>query len=140
MDLETVTAEDFGRSLAGLGVNRLGRGVRGLAVFLGDVFGLSVHRMIDDFAVLRHGVVTMELHANATIRAHPLPGLLLDAGAWGAGAQFHLFGIDPDQAAALALARGDAVPEPSSDKPHGLRESTILSPEGHAFNPAVPRA
>jgi hypothetical protein len=32
------------------------------------------------------------------------------------------------------------VIEPPADKPHGLRECTVLSPEGYAFSPAVPRA
>ncbi len=27
----------------------------------------------------------------------------------------------------------------AADKPHGLREATILSPEGYAFSPAVAR-
>jgi len=55
----------------------------------------------------------------------------------GGGAQFYLFGIDPDAAAARAQAAGYMVPEPPADKPHGLRECTVLSPEGYAFSPAV---
>jgi energy-coupling factor transporter ATP-binding protein EcfA2 len=56
----------------------------------------------------------------------------------GAGAQFYLFGIDPDAAAERAEAAGHMVIEPPADKPHGLRECTVLSPEGYAFSPAVP--
>ena len=140
MDLETVSAEVFGRSLAGLGVNLLSRDVRGLAAFLQGVFGLAIHRLSDDFAIAAHGHALIQLHADATYRAHPLPALLPEAGARGAGAQLYLFGVDPDASAARAEALGHAVLEPVADKPHGLRECTILSPEGYAFSPAVPSA
>jgi predicted enzyme related to lactoylglutathione lyase len=51
--------------------------------------------------------------------------------------QVYLFGVDPDAAAARAEAAGGLVIEEPADKPHGLREATILSPEGYAFSPAV---
>ena len=35
-----------------------------------------------------------------------------------------------------AEAAGHMVLERPADKPHGLREATILSPEGYAFSPA----
>lgn len=138
MDYETVSAEDFGRSLAGLGVNLLTSDVRRLATFLQDVFGLSIHRLSDDFAIARHGGALFQIHADGTFRAHPLLGLVPESAARGAGAQLYLFGIDPDAAAARAEAAGHMVLEPVSDKPHGLRECTILSPEGYAFSPAIP--
>jgi predicted enzyme related to lactoylglutathione lyase len=139
MDLETVSAEAFGRSLTGVGVNLVTRDVRALAGFLSEVFGLRLHRLSDDFAIARHGDALIQLHADATYRAHPLLSLLPEAGARGAGAQVYLFGVDPDAAAARAGALGHTVLEPVADKPHGLRECTILSPEGYAFSPAVPR-
>ena len=37
MDYETVSAEDFGRSLSGIGVNILSPDVRALAAFLTEV-------------------------------------------------------------------------------------------------------
>jgi hypothetical protein len=40
------------------------------------------------------------------IGAHPLLGLVPETPPRGAGAQFYLFGIDPDAAAARAEARG----------------------------------
>jgi predicted enzyme related to lactoylglutathione lyase len=137
MDLETVSAEDFGRSLTGLGLNLLSRDVRGLAGFLSDVFGLTVHRLSDDFAILRHGEALFQLHGDGTYHAHPLPSLIPELPPRGGGVQMYLFGIDPDQAVARALADGHVVLEPVTDKPHGLREATILSPEGYAFSPAI---
>lgn len=139
MDLETVSAEAFGRSLSGLGVNLLTRDVRGLAGFLGEVFGLSVHRLSDDFAIVRHGDVMMQLHADGTYHSNPLQGLIPENPPRGGGVQLYLFGIDPDASVARAEALGYMVLERPGDKPHGLREATILTPEGHAFSPAIRR-
>jgi len=137
MDLETVSPEAFGRSLTGIGVNLLTRDVRGLAGFLAQVFGLTVHRLSDDFAIIRHDGMMMQLHSDATFGHHPLLGLVPEMPPRGAGTQLYLFGIDPDAAVARAEAGGHTVPEPPADKPHGLREATILSPEGYAFSPAI---
>ena len=109
MDLETVSADTFGRSLTGIGLNLLTRDVRGLAGFLSDVFGLSVHRLSDDFAIVRHGQLMLQLHADATFAAHPLPGLIPENPPRGGGVQLYLFGIDPDAAIARA-ARQRATP------------------------------
>lgn len=137
MDFETVSAGDFGRSLRGVGLNLLTRDVRGLAAFLETVFELSVHRLSDDFAIVRHGEAVMQLHSDSTYGAHPLLGLVPENPPRGAGSQYYLFGIDPDAACARAEAAGFAVLEHPADKPHGLREGTVLSPDGYAFSPAV---
>ncbi|MCA2011795.1 VOC family protein [Cereibacter sphaeroides] len=136
MDLETVGAAEFGRSLDGLGVNLLTRDVRGLAAFLEGCFGLTIHRLSDDFALARNGAVLIQLHSDATFSRHPLHDILPENPPRGAGAQFYLFGIDPDAAVSRAEAHGGTVVEAPGDKPHGLREATILSPEGYAFSPA----
>lgn len=140
MDLETVDAATFGRSLTGLGVNLLTRDVRGLAGFLSGVFGLSAHRLSEDFALIRHGEVLIQLHSDGTFGAHPLLGLLPESPPRGAGVQLYLFGLDPDACCARAEGFGGTVIEEPRDKPHGLREAVILSPEGYAFSPARPSA
>lgn len=137
MDLDKVEAAELGRSLRGIGINLLSRDVRALARFLRDGLGLSVHRESDDFALVGHDGMLIQLHRDTTYRAHPLLGLLPEAGPRGAGVQIYLFGIDPDAAMARAEAAGGHVLEPARDKPHGLREATILAPEGQAFSPAV---
>lgn len=137
MDFETVPAETFARGLTGVGVNLLTRDVRALAGFLSEVLTLRIHRLSDDFALASHDTALLQLHADATYRAHPLPSLLPEAAPRGAGAQFYLFGVDPDDAARRAVRLGHPVLEPVADKPHGLRECTILSAEGYAFSPAV---
>ena len=140
MDLETVPAEVFGRSLSGIGVNLLSPDVRALAAMMVEVFGLSVHRLSDDFAILRHGDMIMQIHADGTYGAHPLLGVVPESPPRGGGLQVYLFDIDPDSAVARAEAAGYIVLEPVADKPHGLREATILSPEGYAFSPAISSA
>lgn len=140
MDLETVPAEVFGRCLTGIGVNLLTRDVRALAGFLHDVFGLPAYQLTEDFAIIRHGQMLMQLHADGTYHSHPLLGFVPESPPRGGGLQLFLFGIDPDGAAARAEAAGHMVLEPPADKPHGLREATILSPEGYAFSPAIPKA
>ena len=137
MDLETVPAADFGRSLTGLGVNLLCRDVPAMAAFLEGCFGLSVHRLSADFALARHGAVLMQLHSDATFSRHSLHPLLPETPPRGAGVQLYLFGIDPDLAVSRAEVVGGMIIEPPANKPHGLREATILSPEGYAFSPAV---
>jgi predicted enzyme related to lactoylglutathione lyase len=137
MDYETVSADNLGRSLTGLGVNLLSPDVRALAGFLADVFGLSVHRLSDDFAIVLHRDTMFQLHADGTYHSNPLLGLVPETPPRGAGAQFYLFGIDLDGAARRAEAAGYLVIEPPADKPHGLRECSVLSPEGYAFSPAV---
>lgn len=138
-DLETVAADEFGRGLRGIGLNLLSPDVPLLAGFLRDTFGLTVHRLSEDFAIVRHDGMLLQIHADSTFGAHPLLGLVPETPPRGAGAQIYLFGVDPDAAAARAEAGGHMVPEPPADKPHGLREATILSPEGYAFSPATPR-
>lgn len=137
MDYETISAEQFGQSLRGLGVNLLTRDARALAAFLVDTFGLTAHRLSDDFAIITHGDAVFQLHSDGTYHANPLPQLIPENPPRGGGAQFYLFGIDPDAAVTRAEALGHHVLEPTADKPHGLREATILSAEGYAFSPAV---
>lgn len=136
MDFETVGAGEFGRSLRGIGLNILVRDVRAEAAFLAQVFEMGVHRLSDDFAILTYGSDVMQLHADRTFGAHPLLGLLPEAGARGAGAEFRLYDTDPDLAAARAEAAGGNVLQAPANKPHGLRECVILDADGYAWVPS----
>ncbi|MCO4823922.1 MAG: glyoxalase [Amylibacter sp.] len=138
MDLETVSASDFGQSLRGVGVNLLTTDMGKLAAFLVGVFDAVAHRISDDFAIVVFKGTILQIHHDATYRAHPLLGLLPDNPPRGAGTQFFMFGVDPNIALARAKEFGGTVLEPAQNKPHGLYEGTILSPEGYAFSPAVP--
>lgn len=137
MDFETVEAEDFGRSLAGMGLNLLVRDVRAEAAFLGQAFGMTAHRVSRDFAIMAYGGTVFQLHADHTFGAHPLLGLLPEAGPRGAGIEIRLYETDPDQAAArIAGLPGAVLLQAPADKPHGLRECVILCPDGYAWVPS----
>lgn len=133
MDYETVTPEAFGASLRGIGLNILVRDVPALADFLAAVFGMRAHRVSADFAIMVYGDQLFQLHADATYAANPLLGLLPEAGARGAGAEFRLYDTDPDLAHARARARGAHILQAPMDKPHGLREVFILCENGYAW-------
>ena len=134
MDLETISPADFGKSLTGMEINVLVRDVRRQAEFLTAVFGASAHRLSDDFAIMRYAGQTFQLHRDGTYQSHPLLGLLPEAGPRGAGAQFHMFETDPDEAVAKAAAFERAtILQAPTEKPHGLREAFILCENGYAW-------
>ncbi len=136
MDFETVSAGDFGRSLTGVGLNLLVRDVEASAAFLAAVFDVGVHRLSKDFAILTYGREVFQLHSDGTFGAHPLLGLLPEAGARGAGMELRLYETDPDEAAAKAEAAGGHVLQAPANKPHGLRECVILDADGYAWVPS----
>ncbi len=138
MDFETVSSSDFGQSLTGIGINLLTQNVRGLVDFLVGVFDASAYRISDDFAIVVMKGTIVQIHHDATYRNHPVQGLLPDNPPRGAGTQFFVFGVDPDVALPKAESFGGSIFEPAQDKPHGLYEGTVLSPEGYAFSPAIP--
>ncbi len=140
MDYETVDAEDFGRSLTGIGLNLLVRDVMREAAFLTKVFGMTAHRVSRDFAIMASGRDVLQLHADHTFHSHPLPSLLPEAGPRGGGIEVRLYECDPDRAADRAAApewRATILQQPA-DKPHGLRECVILCENGYAWVPSRP--
>ena len=138
MDLETVDAAGFGRSLRGFAVNLLVRDVRATVADLCAVFDMTAHRLSGDFAILRYGAQLFQLHADATYHANPYLALLPETPPRGAGVELRLFDTDPDSAAARAEARGLTLLQPPADKPHGLRECYILDNDGYAWVPSRP--
>jgi predicted enzyme related to lactoylglutathione lyase len=138
MDYETVSPEEFGASLRGVGVNILVRDVPAQAAFLQEVFGMQGHRVTADFAIMTYHGQTLQLHADQTYSNHPLLSLLPENPPRGAGAQFHLFHSDPDAAAGRARANGGHVLQEPADKPHGLRETFILCDNGYAWVASLP--
>ena len=138
MDLETVSAEDFGRSLRGIGLNLLVRDVRAEIAFLETVFSLSPHRVSDDFAILTLGDHLLQLHGDHTYHSNPLLSLLPESPPRGAGIEIRLYDCDPDLVAARAEPAGGTLLQPPTDKPHGLREAYILCPNGYAWVPSRP--
>lgn len=138
MDYETIKADAFGASLRGLGLNLVVRDVRAECAFLEAVFGMKTHRVSADFAIVTTAGQLFQLHADHTYRTNPLLGLVPENPPRGAGVELRLYDCDPDAAAARAKAFGAVVLQPPSDKPHGLREAYVLSPDGYAWVPSRP--
>lgn len=138
MDYDTVSAEAFGASLRGVGLNLLTRDVRRMADQLCAVFGMTAYRVSDDFAILRYGDQVFQIHSDATYARNPLLGLLPENPPRGAGMEIRLYDTDPDPAAETAEAAGFTVLQPPTDKPHGLRECYLLCADGYAWVPSRP--
>jgi catechol 2,3-dioxygenase-like lactoylglutathione lyase family enzyme len=140
---EFMSAEDYGRSLSGLGVNLLVRDVARSAAFAKEVLGAVVAYADADFAVIRYTMgrrpAEWMLHKDPTYHANPLLGLLNGVDVRGAGAELRLYDCDPDRASARAKALGHIVLADAQDKPHGLREAFILDPDGYCWVPGVPK-
>ena len=136
MDYENVSAEDFGASLTGLGVNILVTDVRETARFLAEVFDMGIHRLSDDFAIVTYGTQVFQLHSDGTYHSNPLQGLLPENPPRGAGLELRLYDSDPEQAVAKAKEAGGTILQEPTDKPHGLREAYILDRDGYAWVPS----
>lgn len=138
MDFETVSPEDFGKSLRGIGLNVLVRDVQATAAFLSDVFDLRAHRISQDFAIITYGSAVFQLHADGTYAQNPLLSLIPENPPRGAGVEIRLYDSDPDTAIGRAEARGAMILQAPTDKPHGLREAYILCDDGYAWVPSRP--
>ncbi|UWR22560.1 glyoxalase/bleomycin resistance/extradiol dioxygenase family protein [Sulfitobacter sp. S190] len=138
MDYETVSAEDFGANLRGLGINILVRDVVWHTQFLRDVFGMTAHRVSADFAIVTYGREVFQLHSDGTYHSNPLLGLLPELPPRGAGLEIRLYDTDPQAACDRAEAAGGSVLQAPTDKPHGLREAYILCRDGYAWVPSQP--
>jgi catechol 2,3-dioxygenase-like lactoylglutathione lyase family enzyme len=133
-----MAAEDYGRSLAGMGVNLLVRDVARAAAFQREVLGCTLVYADPDFAVLRHGSAEWMLHADHAFAEHPLLALTGDGALRGVGVEFRLYEAEPDACEARARAAGHTVLAPTTDKPHGLRECVLIDPDGYAWVPSRP--
>lgn len=133
-----MSADEYGRSLSGLGVNLLVADVSGSVDFARTVLGASVVYADADFAVLRHGAVEWMLHADHTYEDNPMYGLVAGIEGRGAGVELRLHRCDPDKAERAARDGGHIVLAGAADKPHGLREVHILDPDGYCWVPDSP--
>ena len=138
MDFETISSEEFGQSLEGLGINILVRDVKSTAGFLVDVFDMKSHRLSEDFAIMVYGKQVFQLHGDHTYHSHPLPSLISDSNPRGAGIEIRLYNTDPDKAVELANGHGHSshILQEPANKPHGLREAVIVCENGYAWLPS----
>lgn len=133
-----MSADAFGRTLGGFGVNLLVRDIDASVAFATRVLGATVVYSDADFAVLRRGATQWLLHADHTYEDHPLHGFVADGAGRGAGVELRLYDCDPDAAEAAARADGHIVLAGAIEKPHGLREAYLLDPDGYCWVPSRP--
>ncbi len=133
MDFETVTSEDFGASLRGIGLNLLVRDVERQCAFLTSVFGMKAHRVSADFAIMTYGDQVFQLHSDGTYHSNPLFGLVPENPPRGGGIEIRLYESDPEQVCFKAEAAGGTILQGPTDKPHGLREAYVLCENGYAW-------
>lgn len=138
MDYEAVTADAFGASLRGIGLNLLVRDVLLECTFLETVFELTTFQKSADFAIVQYRNQVFQLHSDGTYHSNPLLALVPEQPPRGAGLEIRLYDTDPDEAARRAEALGAVVLQPPTDKPHGLREAYILCDNGYAWVPSRP--
>ena len=135
-----MSADAYGRSLKGFGVNMLVRDVARSVGFLADVLGVEAVYQDRDFAVCHHQGHQWMLHSDASYHSNPLLSLTGDGAVRGAGLELRLYGVDPDAAAERAEAAGQFVLQAAQDKPHGLREAFIVDPDGYVWVPSIEKA
>lgn len=133
MDYETVTAEGFGASLRGIGLNLLVQDVKREVVFLQAVFDMTAHRVSADFAIMFYGKQVFQLHSDGTYHSNPLLGLVPENPPRGGGIEIRLYDSDPEEVCAKTEAAGGVILQGPTDKPHGLREAYILCENGYAW-------
>jgi len=133
VDYNDVSAEDFGASLRGIGLNLLVRDVGRQVAFLEGLFGMKAFQPTEDFAIMTYGEDVFQLHVDGTYHSNPLLGLLPESPPRGAGIEIRLYDTDPDETCARAEALGGTILQEATDKPHGLREAYILCENGYAW-------
>ena len=109
-------AAAYGRVLTGMGINLLGSQVADTVRFAETVLGLKTLYADTDFAILQHGGAEWMVHSDAIYYTNPLLGLTGDGALHGVGIELRVYGVDPDEAAARAVAAGhlNCRPRPTS--------------------------
>ena len=133
-----MAARDYARSLTKLSLDLLVQDIDRSLRFHRDVLGASVVYSDKDFAVVRANGGEWMLHADHAYDGHPVAGLARAAIQRGAGIVLRLHGRDPDDAERAAVRAGFTVLAGARDKPHGLRETYIVDPDGYVWAPDGP--
>lgn len=139
-EIKSAPGEIVGKSLTGLGINLLVRDIKRSCSFLEDIFNMKIIRADNDFAIARYANQIFLLHSDASYSENPLPCLLPENGARGAGVEIRLYTTDPDEAEKKAKQQEKVhnctLFKTCSDRPHGLRECYILDENGYCFVPS----
>ena len=131
-----IPAPEYGRSLTGITLNLLVKSIDVSLQFQTRVLETTVVYSDPDIAVIQGCGTEWMFHADHTYDSNPLYNLLTDQR--GMGVEIRLHGFDPDQAAERAKKFGYTVLAEAADKPHGLRESYLIDPDGYLWVPDIP--
>ena len=115
MDYETVEAGVFGAGLRGLGLNIVVRDVRTTAAFLETVFGMGIHRLSADFAIVTYGDTVFQLHSDGTYASNPLLALLPENPPRGCGIELRLYDSDPEAEYQETVHKSNAIRRAAAD-------------------------
>jgi uncharacterized glyoxalase superfamily protein PhnB len=136
-DAPPLSAEDYGRTLRGLGFNLIVRDVASAIRFAEAVLKAATYHKTETFAAMKLNGADFMFHGDATYANNPLKGFIAGDTPRGVGVELRVYGLDPDQAETRARAGGYTVLAGAIDKPHGLRECMILDHEGYVWIPSV---
>ena len=136
MNYDKIDAKELGQSLKGLGINLLVSSVKNTSTFLRTIFNIELFQQTDDFAIAKYESQIFQLHADTTYHNNPLPSLLPENGARGAGVEIRLYNSNPDVAEKLARKYNYKILQSCTNKPHGLRECYILDNDGYCWIPS----
>jgi uncharacterized glyoxalase superfamily protein PhnB len=132
-----LSAQDYGRSLRGLGFNLMVRDVAAAVSFAETVLQATAFHQTDAFAAMKLNGCDFMFHADMTYANNPLKGFIEGNTPRGVGVELRIYGLDPDEAEKRAREAGFTVLAGSLDKPHGLRECMIVDGEGYVWIPSV---
>ncbi|MBZ9921894.1 hypothetical protein LB579_29830, partial [Mesorhizobium sp. BR1-1-7] len=111
-----------------------------MEAFCRDVLGADIIYADEDFAAIELLGSVFMLHADHSYLDNAMTGTIAGAETRGAGIELRLYGANPDAVEAAARDHGHIVLAGAIDKPHGLRESYVVGPDGYIFVPSAPLA
>jgi len=131
-------ADEYGRQLPKFSINLLVRNISRSLPFYSDVLGATVRYSDNDFAAMRLLDWDFMLHADHSYDHHPLFERVNNVTERGAGAEFRILGIDPDEVERRARSAGSTILHEAKDFPHGWREVSVADPDGYVWVVGVP--
>lgn len=136
-DETPISGKDYGQSLTGFGVSLIVSNMDRAVLFATEVLGATVYFRTSVFAAMKLYGQDFMFHTPTTYRGNELYPTLVSDAPRGVGIELRCYHTDPDQAEAVARARGFTILAGAMDKtPHGLRECMILDDDGFVWIPS----
>ncbi len=136
-DPPPLSAEDYGRSLRGLGFNLIVRDVAGAVSFAETVLHATTFFKTEAFAAMKLNGTDFMFHGDMAYASNPLKGFIDGNTPRGVGVELRVYDLDPDEAETRARTAAYTILAGTIDKPHGLRECMIVDNEGYVWIPSI---